>query len=192
MQCSKILRNGNQCKNKTCAGSLDFCKRHHVDILKICYMNKYENNLDSCDNHWINGNELTIQMVSEQPCYVLPTENAYLALIMFDPDAPRPKKNGNQYLHWLIINIKSGVGNKFIGQETSLTHDEIVRYRGPSPPSDSGVHHYIFVLLEQNSHIDPSSIRLNSSEFNYDNFIHKYRLIELDQQFFTIQSNKAD
>jgi phosphatidylethanolamine-binding protein (PEBP) family uncharacterized protein len=73
--------------------------------------------------------------------------NKLYTLIVHDPDAPV----GN-VVHWVIINIKGSDIN---------TGKEIIKYKGPAPPSGSGTHHYIFLIFEQTTKIQHNIITNN-------------------------------
>jgi hypothetical protein len=75
----------------------------------------------------------------------IPVTTKFLALAMFDPDAP-----GDGFLHWLVVNLPP--------QNTELNSEDVLptgavqikndagkfEYHGPCPPS--GVHRYQFTL----------------------------------------------
>jgi phosphatidylethanolamine-binding protein (PEBP) family uncharacterized protein len=73
--------------------------------------------------------------------------NKLYTLIVHDPDAPV----GN-VVHWVVINIKGSDIN---------TGKEIIKYKGPAPPSGSGTHHYIFLIFEQTTEIQHNIITNN-------------------------------
>jgi len=73
--------------------------------------------------------------------------NKLYTLIVHDPDAPV----GN-VVHWVVINIKGSDIN---------TGKEIIKYKGPAPPSGSGTHHYIFLIFEQTTKIQHNIITNN-------------------------------
>lgn len=76
---------------------------------------------------------------------------AYWTVFMFDPDAPTPENPSSaDWLHWIWhhahINDKTGLLE-------GGTH--VVPYMGPSPPSYSPPHHYIFLLFEEQTVTEP-------------------------------------
>lgn len=73
--------------------------------------------------------------------------NKLYTLIIHDPDAPI----GN-VIHWVVINIKGS--NIESGKE-------IIKYRGPAPPSGSGIHRYIFLVYKQLREIKNTNITNN-------------------------------
>jgi len=60
-----------------------------------------------------------------------------------------PNSVMGNYIHWVIINLVCN--NNII----SLGNNEIilVDYTKPSPPKNSGIHHYIFSIYEQDNKI---------------------------------------
>ena len=84
----------------------------------------------------------------------LPEGTKQLALIVDDPDAPRPEP----WVHWLIYNISPNVDSLPEGIETNKTlptpagamqgknSSSRIGYGGPMPPPGHGVHHYHFKL----------------------------------------------
>ena len=75
-----------------------------------------------------------------------------LALIVHDPDAPRP----NGFYHWLVVDIPADIaglakGEKFAAPARELNTDSgVPGYMGPCPPQGHGVHHYHFNLYALN------------------------------------------
>jgi hypothetical protein len=79
---------------------------------------------------------LTVSSTQNKPIIILNVNpNKFYTLIMYDPNAI----NGT-YIHWIEANI---TGNEI---KTGYT---ILPYKGPSPPPNTGIHHYIFELYEQ-------------------------------------------
>ncbi|MFW6146031.1 MAG: YbhB/YbcL family Raf kinase inhibitor-like protein [Planctomycetota bacterium] len=84
----------------------------------------------------------------------LPEGTRELALIVEDPDAPRP----TPWVHWLIYRIDAtypylpaGIDPVPLpevppGARQGANSATTIGYRGPSPPPGSGVHHYHFRL----------------------------------------------
>ena len=83
-----------------------------------------------------------------------PAGTKELALIMDDPDAPRPEP----WVHWLIYKIPPDVSQLAEGIATAAEVSDpagavqgknswpAIGYRGPAPPPGHGVHHYYFKL----------------------------------------------
>uniref|UniRef100_A0A915DAV3 Uncharacterized protein n=1 Tax=Ditylenchus dipsaci TaxID=166011 RepID=A0A915DAV3_9BILA len=68
-------------------------------------------------------------------------EKKFYTLIMTDPDVPnRAMPTDREFLHWMVTNI---TGNSLEKGE------EVVEYEAPLPKKGSGLHRYVFVLLEQ-------------------------------------------
>lgn len=92
----------------------------------------------------------------------VPANTKELALIMDDPDAPRPQP----WVHWVIYKIPAGVTNmpENIPTEKRLENPrgavqglntwEKIGYGGPAPPKGHGIHHYHFKLYALDSPLD--------------------------------------
>lgn len=91
-------------------------------------------------NTFVDGQFLTILQTKPQPFieYNFDTNKIY-TFIMYDPDTPF-----GDYIHWFIVNIKNNISNG----------KTILQYKGPSPPKDTGIHRYIFLLFEQSNMIN--------------------------------------
>jgi len=106
-------------------------------------------------------------------------KNKLYTLLMHDPNAV-----GGNVNHWIVVNIKNGDINS--GQT-------IVTYKGPSPPPNTGVHHYIFDLYIQKSELYVSE-KINHTSALDD----VYRVLELTNQtpvvekYFTSQYVKIN
>lgn len=84
----------------------------------------------------------------------LPEKTQELALIVEDPDAPRPEP----FIHWVIYKIPANVSGlpedvarqahpaAPAGAIQGTNSFHVVGYKGPSPPPGHGVHHYHFRL----------------------------------------------
>lgn len=81
----------------------------------------------------INGSFINRSLVQSPPQirYTFEKQKMY-TLVLVDPDAV-----GGLKIHWLIVNIQS----------TEQT--EVIPYLGPHPPKGSGLHRYVFMLVEQ-------------------------------------------
>ncbi|KAI1720687.1 phosphatidylethanolamine-binding protein domain-containing protein [Ditylenchus destructor] len=93
------------------------------------------------------GNLVMPEYVDFRPIISLETfnERKYYTLIMTDPDVPnRAMPSDREYLHWMITNITGNSLEK---------GDEIVSYEAPLPKKGSGLHRYVFILLEQSKPI---------------------------------------
>jgi phosphatidylethanolamine-binding protein (PEBP) family uncharacterized protein len=127
--------------------------------MEIYYKNKYLNK----DNIF-----LTPQETYEQPIIKLTNLHSYktYCLIMFDPDAV-----GGNKIHWLVTNIT----------DNDISNGNVlIKYKGPAPPKGSGIHHYVFCLLEQKTNIPIKNYNFNS------------RFIELTELFKKLYMDKKN
>lgn len=85
--------------------------------------------------------------------------NTFYTLIMSDPDAPsRADPKFGEWNHWLVVNIP---GNNISEGEVRS------EYIGAGPPKDTGLHRYVFVVLEQQrklSFADVPTLKSNSAK----------------------------
>lgn len=72
------------------------------------------------------------------PCVEFETRT-YCSMVMFDPDAV-----GGSKIHWLVLNIGR------VGDGTT-----VLSYVPPNPPRGSGLHRYVFWILEHDHRIPP-------------------------------------
>jgi phosphatidylethanolamine-binding protein (PEBP) family uncharacterized protein len=91
---------------------------------------------------------------------------------MIDPDIPLKDTDQTMWNHYTVANV---TGNDL--EKGQVLADWIP----PAPPRDTGVHRYIWLLLEQpKGHIDFSEKPKTSSDFdrvfNFANFVSKYQL----------------
>ena len=91
-------------------------------------------------------------------------------ILMYDPDAvgaiPGTKVN---YLHYLQMNEKV-----------------CIPYKGPSPPANSGIHRYTFVLYKQPKLYE--CISPARSPFDLISFVKKHGLEEIQRAVFEVSS----
>lgn len=92
----------------------------------------------------------------------LPEGTKQLALIVDDPDAPRPEP----WVHWLLYNIPPNVDSLPEAIETEKTLKTPagamqgksswgrIGYGGPMPPPGHGVHHYHFKLYALDAELE--------------------------------------
>lgn len=92
----------------------------------------------------------------------IPAEAKELALIVDDPDAPRPEP----WVHWVIYKLPPGLSGLPEGVATSAALSEPTGalqgenswgrsgYGGPMPPPGHGVHHYHFRLYALDTDLD--------------------------------------
>lgn len=74
----------------------------------------------------------------------IPEDASYVALIMYDPDAP-----AGTFIHWLAVEPTKGSQATFPGQAVSEGFNDFGKlgYGGPCPPKGHGVHRYFFLVL---------------------------------------------
>ena len=85
------------------------------------------------------GEFLTISETKRKPKITLNVNpDKFYTLILHDPNAV-----GGNKIHWAIINIL----NNDISSGT-----DIIPYKGPAPPTNTGIHHYKFELYEQSTY----------------------------------------
>ena len=89
----------------------------------------------------------------------LPAGTKELALIVDDPDAPRPEP----WVHWVLYRIHPEPGTivegipqapEASGMRQGKNSWGSVGYRGPAPPKGHGVHHYHFKLYALDEALD--------------------------------------
>ncbi|XP_057212409.1 phosphatidylethanolamine-binding protein 4 [Triplophysa rosa] len=92
-------------------------------------------------------------------------EERKYTLIMVDPDAPSRKKPSRAYWrHWLLVGIQ---GKNFMNGD--VRGIELSAYTRPTPPKDTGLHRYQFIVFEQPDDKTPSlSPQEKSSLGNWD------------------------
>ncbi|KAL9130049.1 MAG: hypothetical protein Q9217_001653 [Psora testacea] len=103
------------------------------------------------------GNDLKPSAVRSPPninmSSISPTRtqgpNTTFTIVLTDPDATsRAEPVQAQMCHWILTNITADNSGNF----------ELEPYIPPSPPSKTGYHRYVFVLLEPGADSDPSSL----------------------------------
>jgi len=107
--------------------------RNHRSIVKLDYSNSNTNK-------------------QIQPVVHLSLENPipghFYTLFMVDPDAPSSKNPiYADYVHWIKKNM-------ILRETTLIQGEDIVPYKGPSPPPGSGTHRYIMIIYEHSQPID--------------------------------------
>lgn len=109
--------------------------------------------------HTADGEDLSVPLSWTAP----PDDCAELALIVDDPDAPRPEP----WIHWLLYHIPPDVRSleEGIPREERLEHPAgavqgknswtsgNIGYRGPAPPKGHGPHLYRFTLFALDTEI---------------------------------------
>jgi len=102
-----------------------------------------------------------------------------VTLIMVDPDAPSQTNATNRsWLHWLIVNIR----------ENDISSGKVVaEYNGPAPPSGSGPHRYVLLVLPQSDSIE-NIPQIPRPKFDIAKFIRDYSLAEPTYgNFYTVE-----
>lgn len=89
----------------------------------------------------------------------VPKEARELALIVDDPDAPRPVP----WVHWVLYGLPADtarIEEAFSAEpparegRNSWPEGENAGWRGPSPPKGTGVHRYVFTLYALDAKLD--------------------------------------
>jgi phosphatidylethanolamine-binding protein (PEBP) family uncharacterized protein len=76
-------------------------------------------------------------------------KDSYYFLIMYDPNSVSSSKT---YIHWLIVNINNN---------NILNGIELLPYKSPTPPENTGYHNYTLILLKQKEKIEDTQNILN-------------------------------
>lgn len=71
----------------------------------------------------VQGQTLTAQQTAKKPNVNIPPG---YTLVLYDPDAVQPS-----YIHWM-----------------ATATEDLLPYKGPSPPPGTGTHHYTFALVK--------------------------------------------
>lgn len=101
-------------------------------------------------------------------------------IIMYDTDAPEAKKNGKEWVHWLVTNIP--------GNDVASGH-VVQEYFGPKPASNSGFHRYIIRVYKQYGTMSvPVTGR---EEFDESDFVIDNNLHFIEENHFFVESAKA-
>ena len=116
------------------------------------------------------GQFLTPEETALQPVIslkILNTNNSnYYTLILYDPNSVRAPN----YVHWAVINISLNKNNMiFIGNQINEGNN-LIKYQGPSPPENSGIHNYTFLIYKQDKNYGPEfigSIDTNNRNYRY-------------------------
>ena len=99
----------------------------------------------------------------------IPDETQELALICDDPDAPRAEP----WVHWVVYGMEPSLKelpqdlpkvphlNEPVHIDQGKNSFGKIGYGGPMPPSDDGVHHYIFRLyaLDKKLYLEPGKTK---------------------------------
>ncbi|XP_022056533.1 phosphatidylethanolamine-binding protein 4 isoform X1 [Acanthochromis polyacanthus] len=98
-------------------------------------------------------------------------------LAMVDPDAPsRTKPTSAHWRHWLVVNIQGKALKNGRIQGTTLTD-----YLPPTPPHNTGLHRYQFMLFEQPADAQVSLTKQEKSsrgKWDFQAFVKRFDLGE--------------
>lgn len=113
-------------------------------------------------------------------------DDAFYTLMMVDPDIPLKDTDQDAWNHYTIVNIP---GNKI--DQGQVLADWIP----PAPPKDTGIHRYIWIVLEQPQKLDVADQpSLSSTDFNrvfqFREFIGRYKLKPKGLSFHRTQFDK--
>jgi phosphatidylethanolamine-binding protein (PEBP) family uncharacterized protein len=123
----------------------------------------------------------TQEETSTEPDIRISNPDGQYTLVMIDPDAGK-KTNTNAspgntkglyHLHWLVVNIPAS-GNVKEG-------DILVPYAGPTPPSGTGKHRYMFILYKQKVGITSGMNVQERSGWNLQQFLQGKELTEVSR-----------
>jgi hypothetical protein len=98
------------------------------------------------------GNVLTPEETSHAPTVVnwpvahnaIQGSPQLYTLIMLDPDAPsREQPKFRNWLHWMLVNVP--------GPDQLNGGFEVASYNGPTPPPNTGLHRYCFLVYPQHN-----------------------------------------
>ena len=134
----------------------------------------------------------TEQETSSEPSVRITNPDGQYTLLMIDPDAgKKTNKNaspgntqGLYYLHWLVVNIPAS-GNVKEG-------DAIVPYAGPTPPTGTGQHRYMFILYKQKVGIVSGMNVQQRGNWNLQEFLQGKELTEVARQTIRVPPLKLN
>ena len=127
------------------------------------------------------GQFLTPEETALQPVIslkLLNTNNSnYYTLILYDPNSVRAPN----YVHWAVINISLNNNNMiFISDQVNKginKGNNLIQYQGPSPPENSGIHNYTFLIYKQDKMYGPEFISsIDTKNRNYKYLMEKLNL----------------
>lgn len=144
------------------------------------------------------GQFLTPEETALQPVIslkLLNTNNSnYYTLILYDPNSVRAPN----YVHWAVINIPLNKNNMiFIGNQINEGVNQgnnLIQYQGPSPPENSGIHNYTFLIYKQDKMYGPEFIgSIDTNNRNYKYLMDKLNLNSnnklISKTYFTSQNS---
>ncbi len=113
----------------------------------VVKVDDFKNNSLIPTRYTCDGADLSPKIIIEN----IPNNTVTLAIIVFDPDAPR-----GVFYHWVIYDVKVN-GSRMVLPEGITASSTIglqtrndfgrIGYDGPCPPHGHGAHHYVFLVL---------------------------------------------
>ncbi|XP_049849551.1 phosphatidylethanolamine-binding protein 1-like [Schistocerca gregaria] len=135
------------------------------------------------------GNILKPEEVREKPSvtFCSPSRESYWTILMTDPDIPFKKSPTDQFNHYTIVNIP---GNSI--EKGRILAD----YLPSAPPSETGKHRYIFLLLKQldgETNFDENLSMSDPSNriFDVRDWIKRYKLSPKGLAFYRCEYNET-
>ena len=136
----------------------------------------YNNKKIEKEGQFLTPEETALQpIISLKP---LNTNNSnYYTLILYDPNSVRAPN----YVHWAVINISLNNNNMiFISDQVNKginKGNNLIQYQGPSPPENSGIHNYTFLIYKQDKMYGPEFISsIDTKNRNYKYLMEKLNL----------------
>ena len=144
------------------------------------------------------GQFLTPEETALQPVIslkLLNTNNSnYYTLILYDPNSVRAPN----YVHWAVINIPLNRNNMiFISNQINEGINKginLIQYQGPSPPENSGIHNYTFLIYKQDKmYVSEFISSIDTNNRNYKYLMDKLNLNSnnklISKTYFTSQNS---
>jgi hypothetical protein len=132
------MRRKTRCRQKSicpCSPDVGDCPRCHKIKKRYKKTRKQRGGSTNLEVFYgskkVQGNYFTVEETAIKPSVKIP--EGY-TLLMYDPDAVKPS-----YIHWI-----------------ATSQGDVLPYKGPTPPSGTGIHHYKFALI-------PGSITTNQN-----------------------------
>ena len=126
----------------------------------------------SFKNKKVNDTRILKKYTSKPPnVKLLLDKNKYYTFIMYDPDSV---SSTGTLIHWVVINIRDNLKKGKV----------LLPYREPTPPQNTGYHHYTFLLFEQTSII--SDINLPTRDMRLHDLLNQLsnHMIEISKKVF--------
>ncbi|CAF0721680.1 unnamed protein product [Didymodactylos carnosus] len=145
----------------------------HGDLFEVTYG---ETTVDH--NTELTKDESKTKPVIEVDNTKLKAKNQFLTLVVIDPDAPsRDNPANGPYLHYIVANAQK---MDFSDGTT------ICNYMGPSPPSGTGPHRYVFLLYISNDTVQHDKVQDSQrKQFHIRDFVRKNNLGLEAAKYFT-------